>query len=214
VIAAILLRSRGGARYFAGLAVTSLIAAVFARYGLKINMAQHHPAIALTIPELCAVTLLGVGIITLRPRLWIIDRQGVPSRRWIPAVCAAVAVIAGPQIVLAAATVAALPAPSWARSATTTLVLAAASVISAVYAGPLRTIGLVALVYFATALISQIAPDFGRWSPLALVTTPSPTPLAPGKVMAAILCSALALAVTARTLGQTMRRWSRGDDPT
>ena len=118
---AILMSSRAGGRYLACLVGCGLVCALCSPYGLKIDWAANHPAVVMGVPELSATLLTSVGVIVLRPRMWIIDRLGTPRRRWIPSAGAALATIGGPQLalVLAAATAPRRDTwplwPSWSR---------------------------------------------------------------------------------------------------
>jgi hypothetical protein len=175
---------------------------------------RHYPAVALTIPELCAGIALGWGVITLRPRLWIIDIQGARSRRWIPAICAAAAITAGPQLVLMAAASTALPPDAWAHSSISMLVMAGGCLIGTPYLGLLRTVTLSMIWYFATALTGQMVPAIRHWSPLALVTMPQTVPLPTAKLATVTLIVTAGFAVTAVTLGRTIRTWKHDEDQT
>lgn len=209
---AVLVRSRGGGRFLAGLGAACLIGVLASPYGVKVALSAQHPAVALSVPELCALLAAALGVIVLRPRLWVIDRLGVPARRWIPATGAAVAVLAGPQLVLALAAAVAMRRETWPPSATTVLFLAALAVLVAPVTGALRAASAMLLLYFAVVVVAQLSPAAGTVAPLAVVTSPEVEPVPAGKVALAAATAGLALAVTVRTLGRTPRTWGRDLD--
>jgi hypothetical protein len=208
----ILLASRAGGRYLACLVGCCLVCALWSRHAFKIHWATGHPAVVMGIPELCATLLTCLGVIGLRPRLWIIDRLGAPSRRWIPSTLAAILVMGGPQLVLVVAAAVDLPPDTWPLSATTVLFLAGLAVLASPFVGALRAGSLTLLLYLALTVAVQLDPRFGRWSPLAVVTWPDVEPMPIGKVALAVTTSAAALAVTVRTLGRTARTWGQDQD--
>ena len=209
---AILLSSRAGGRYLACLVVCCLVGALWSRYALKIHWATDHPAVVMGIPELCAILLTCLGVIGLRPRLWIIDRLGTPSRRWIPSTAAAILTLGGPQLVLVLAAAVALRPGTWSLSATTILFLAGLAILASPFVGALRAGSLTMLLYLSLTVTAQLDPRFGTWSPLAVVTWPDVEPIANGKAALAVTTSAAALAVTVRTLGRTARTWGQDLD--
>jgi hypothetical protein len=212
VTPAILMSSRAGGRYLACLVGCGLVCALCSPYGLKIDWAANHPAVVMGVPELCAILLISVGVIVLRPRMWIIDRLGIPQRRWIPSTGAALATMGGPQLALLLAATTAPRRDTWPLSATTMLFLAALAVLVAPFIGALRAGSLTLLLYFALTITAQLAPAIGACSPLAVINWPEIEPLPPGKIALAVATTVAALAVTIRTLGRTMRTWGRDLD--
>jgi hypothetical protein len=209
---AILLASRAGGRYLAILAGMGVLCLLCSPYAFKIDMAAANPAVVVGIPELSAVLLICAGVIVLRPRLWIIDRLGVPARRWIPATSAALVTIGGPQLALAIAAAAQLRRETWPPSATTVLFLAGLTVLGAPFLGALRASSLMMASYFAVLLAAQLLPAIGEWSPLAVVSWPAVQQEIAGKVAFAAVVTGGALVVTVRTLGRTPRTWGRDFD--
>jgi hypothetical protein len=206
---AILLSSRAGGRYLACLVVCAMFSVLWSQYGLRLHWATGHRAVAMGIPELCATLMICLGVIGLRPRMWILDRLGAPSRRWIPATITAIVTLCGPQLVLAFAAAADLPPATWHLSATTTLFLTGLALIASPFIGALRAGSLPLMLYVCTAVATQLDPRFGIWSPLAVVTWPEVEPLPDSKAALAVAAGAAALFVTFQTLGQTRRNWDR-----
>jgi hypothetical protein len=208
----ILFASRAAGRYLGCVVATCGVCFLWSRYSFKIHWATDYPAVVLGIPDLSAILLTCLGMIILRPRMWIIDRLGTPTRRWIPSTGAAIAVIGGPQLGLAVAAAASLPEDTWLIRATTILFLGSLTVLVSPFVGALRAGSLSMFLYFAAAITTQLTPAVGAWSPIAIVTWPENRPVEVGKVAFALLTAAAALAVTAYTLGRTSRTWGQDLD--
>ncbi|MEV4705696.1 hypothetical protein [Actinoplanes sp. NPDC049316] len=205
----ILLASRAGRRYLAVLGGFAALGALCSRYGFKLQFAPAHDAVVLAVPEMCAVFLAAAALIVTRSRLWIIDRFGVRSRRWLPAIGAAVAVIAGPQLVLVAAVAAGVPEGTWPHAATSVLFLAALGVLVAPFAGTLRATWLMFGLELTLTVLAQLGPSIAAWSPLATIGWPSAGTVPVGRVGIAVLTTVAAFAVTVRTLGYSGPAWQR-----
>jgi hypothetical protein len=209
LIAGILTASRGGGRYLATLVAAMAVGALCSRYGLKLQFAPANDAVVLSVPEMCAVALTAAALILTRPQLWIIERFGVPSRRWLSAVYAAAAVISGPQLVLAAAENAGLPEGTWPHAATSMLFLASLGVLSAPYAGTLQATGLVISLYLTLTATAQLSSSISYWSPVATSSWPEPGPTSFGKIIFSVAVAVAAVLVTVHTLGHSGRTWKR-----
>lgn len=211
---AILLASRSGGRYFACLAALTLVSVTWSGHAFKIELSMGHPAVLMGIPEMCGVLLATVAVILLRPRMWIVDRLGVPSRRWIPSALMVVAGLAGPQIVIAAAALASLPSGTWLASATTVLFLSALAFLVSPFSGALVAASKNLMLYFTLMILAQLEPMIRMWSPLATVVWSASTVDHPpyGKALVATVTTVAASIVTVRTQGRTMRTWGRDLD--
>jgi hypothetical protein len=206
VIASIIFRSRAGGWYATSFVLLALVSAVLSSRSLKINLTQQYPPIAMTMPELCAVILTSVGVVVLRPQLWIIDRLGVRARRWIPSVGAWALGLLGPQVVLTVSAGLGLPFDGWSRAAANTLVLGGGAYLVSPFIGPLAASGVVLMLYFGLMCALQMDPAIWPWSPLVCSTGPD------GKWIFAVAAVGASLLIVVRTLGSRMRVWARDID--
>ncbi|XVU26672.1 hypothetical protein ACQPZJ_06365 [Actinoplanes sp. CA-054009] len=206
MITSILFASRNGSRFLTVWAVLLVAAGALSHRGLKVDFTQQYSPVVMTLPEFFAVVLTVLGLILLRPQLWILDRLGVPSRRWIPAMCAFAAGVAGPQVLLLGAYLIRLPPGEWSRSAMNVLVLTAVAFGAAPFVGAFAASGTVLVLYFSALCALQIEPALRSWSPLA-VETPGA-----GHWAVALLLAVGATGIVFRTLGRTRLTWGRDLD--
>src|SRR5262245_7265410 len=108
--ASVLFASRSGKLFLVTLGILCPASAIVSRRGFKIDLAQAYLPVTMRMPELGAVLLASLGIVILRPRMWLVDWLGVRGRRWVPSVCALAAGLGAPQIILAASVLVAMPA--------------------------------------------------------------------------------------------------------
>jgi hypothetical protein len=202
----VLFASRSGASFVAALAIHLIAAASLSGRYLKISFTQQYPVTAMTVPELAAVLLACVGVMILRPQMWIIDRLGARSRRWVPSACALTMGVLGPQLVLAAAVLAQMPLDAWSRAAANVLFLASLAFLTSPFIGAFTAGGLVLMVYLGLVCALQMAPEIARWSPVVSSEAPD------GRWGLAALCALAAVLVTVHTLGRTHRTWGRDLD--
>ncbi|MEV6928977.1 hypothetical protein AB0M46_31410 [Dactylosporangium sp. NPDC051485] len=182
-------------------AILGIASAIVSRRGFKIDFAQAYLPVTMRLPELGAVLLVSLGIVILRPRLWIIDRLGLPRRRWVPSAFALAAGFVGPQLILAAATLVAMPAGDYPRVAANVVFLTALAFCVAPYLGAFVASGLVLMLYFSLTIASQMEPAIASWSPLAVSTDPG------GRWTVATTAGLVAVVVTVSTLGRVRRTW-------
>jgi hypothetical protein len=197
----ILIASRSADRFAIALAVLSPVAGVLSHRGLKIDLTQQYAPAVMAVPELVAVLAACLGVLVLRPQLWVVDRLGVPSRRWIPSVAAVVAGALGPQLILVVAVLVALPPAQFTRCAANVLALTALAYLVSPFVGAFGSSGLILMLYFALTCAQQMEPAIGDWSPLVISTGGG------GRWVVAVATTAVALVVTVRTLGRTRLTW-------
>lgn len=203
--ARILLASRAVGPFAICVTVLAGVAAGLSRHAFVIWLAKRHDAALMTLPELAAVLVACLGVILLRPRMWIIDRMGVPTRRWLPSAIALGLGICGPQLVLVAALAARLGPSSWSRSAANLLFLTALAFVVSPFIGALAASGLTLLLYLTLVISAQLEPAVAAWSPVAVSSQPS------GRWLIAAAAT-VAVLVTTRTMGRTLRTWGRDLD--